>query len=612
MCYVKGIIRKDNSSNEEDDFLKQNLLSHAHFITEDLNISFDQCKYAETERFFLLLKGVVYNLDHLKRISKYNGDSEIGLFRFFLESKGLEPLLSEMDGAYALIVYDKKEKELKIAVEAMARELIYYKLEDGKFLFSSTLKDFNLAEIDRQSLKLYLQFGHVPSPYTICKNVKKVEAGTILLFKAQTGILIEKDFWNPATIYQKELLHFESSTQAVEHLHQSILDAVSLHTQTQFSKGAFLSGGVDSSTVAAIMQSQSNVMIDTFSIGFQDPAFDETPYAQDVAKAIHSKHHVWKVGDKELLEIVPQINDIYPEPFADSSQIPTFLAGQLAKKHVNLVLSGDGGDELFGGYWRYHFANYLWKNMQRLPLKLRRPLFRILAKLPYPILQAILAPLSLRKSNYGKKVNYPDQFLKLMHLLQMNTKEELYYKGLMTESKNAELLINENNLVNTKYDQYQHSDQAYFDYMMLMDIITYLRDSNVVKSLWVAKKLDLDIRSPLMNLKIVNFAMNLPLKYKINEHSDKWILRQVLYQYIPEELMNRPKKGFEVPISDWLKTSLKDWATELINEKTIREQGFFHADVLKKMWSEHQNGKRNWSAFLWKVVVFQDWLMKQK
>ena len=434
----------------------------------------------------------------------------------------------------------------------------------------------------------------------------------MLQFNVQTGHLDEKDFWNPTELYHKDILHFESTTEAVNCLNQYISEAVSLHTQSQFSKGAFLSGGVDSSAVAAIMQSQSNAAIDTFSIGFQDSSFDETPYAQDVANAIHSNHHVWKVGDKELLEIVPQINDIYPEPFADSSQIPTFLAGQLAKKHVNLVLSGDGGDELFGGYWRYHFANQLWKNMQRFPSQLRRPITKTLSKWPLPILQAFLAPLSLRKSNYGKKVNYTDQFLKLMDLLQMNSKEELYYKGLMTESKNAELLLKDNTHVSTKYDRFQHSDQVYSDYMMMMDITTYLRDSNVVKSLWVAKMLDIDIRSPLMNLKIVDFAMNLPLKYKINEQADKWVLRQVLYQYIPEELMNRPKKGFEVPISDWLKTSLKEWATALINEKTVREQGFFNADFLKKLWNEHQIGKRNWSAFLWKVVVFQDWLMKQK
>lgn len=368
--------------------------------------------------------------------------------------------------------------------------------------------------------------------------------------------------------------------------------------------GAFLSGGYDSTTVAALMQAQSNRPIKTFSIGFKEGAFNEAQYA----KHLGTEHTELYVAPQEVLSVIPKLAGIYDEPFSDSSQIPTFLVSQLAKQHVTVALSGDGGDELFCGYSRYTTGYNIWRRLTKLPVPVRSFLAVILRGIPGKRLDDL-------QSILPRKYRLPtlnDRLPKLIDVLD-NASDEEFYKRLVSHHKNPCSLVIDSVEPKIALDA-QGIFENFPDFrevMMLLDSLTYLPEDILTKVDRASMAVSLEARVPLLDHRLVEFAWRLPVAMKTKNGQGKWPLRQVLYKYVPKEMMERPKQGFGVPIERWLTGPLRDWAENLLDERKLREQGFFDPAPIRKMWSEHVSGKRSWHFHLWDVLMFQAWLEGQ-
>jgi asparagine synthase (glutamine-hydrolysing) len=639
MCGINGIIPNSPLDLTESLYLMTQSIKHrgpdkqAVWIDElqhvgfghdrlsilDLSESGNQPMTSHSGRYTIVFNGEIYNYHSLKKeldlhqTILWRGTSDTEILLESIEYFGVVETLKKCNGMFAFGLYDKKEGTLTLARDRMGEKPLYYGWSSSNFVFSSELRaiqslPFFKNKISKNTLGLYLQYSSVPEPYSIYDDIYKLEAGHCLCFNLKTKKYEISSYWSLES--NPEKLFYETDNIAIDTLDKLLQSSVGLQMQADVPTGAFLSGGIDSSTIAAIMQSLSTNKIDTFTIGFHEKSYNEAEFAKNVAKHIGSNHHELYVGEKDLLDVVPKLSTIYSEPFAEASQIPTYLVSKIAKQHVTVALSGDAGDELFGGYWRYHFTNNLWNKLNKIPYPIRNSVSKMTQSSPFFLWKILLSPLAFKKGNYGKKLNYPDKFLKLLPLLQMKSEKELYHRGIMTHNLNIHKLLMSYEELPTVFSK-ENSPLSTYEMMMYYDLRTYLPNNNLTKVDRAAMAVSLETRVPLLDTNIVAFAQSLPLEYKIRNNVDKWILKQVLYRYIPEELFNRPKKGFEVPLEEWLRGSLKEWAAELLNEKTLKEQGFFDVSEVQKYWSEHQSGKRNWSAQLWDIIIFQDWLKNQ-
>lgn len=595
-------------------------LSHVRLSILDLSDTGNQPMVSSSGRYVIVFNGEIYNYLSLKsdldkeKLINWRGKSDTEVLLESIEHWGLHQTVSKCIGMFAFGLYDKKERRLYLVRDRMGEKPLYYGWVKNNFVFSSELSAISSLpefdnEVSRNSLGLYLQYSSVPEPYSIYENIYKLKSGCVLTFDTISHTCSIEKYWDLNDFLIKE--KYSSTKEAVAQLDSLINDSVSMQMQADVPAGAFLSGGIDSSTIAAIMQTLSSTKIDTFCIGFHNNAYNEADYARRVAHHIGSNHHELYVGEKDLLDVVPRLSSIYSEPFSESSQIPTYLVAKLAKQTVNVSLSGDAGDELFCGYWRYHFVNSLSQKFKKIPYPLRTATSSLFSQVPYGLWQAILFPLSQRKGAYGAKINYPDKVLKFLPLLNLTSEEELYHRGFMTHNFEVNNLIQGFEEPDTIFTQQSPDFNNFYEKMMYYDLKGYLPNNNLTKVDRASMAVSLESRVPLLDHRIVSFALSLPLEYKIRDKQDKWILKQVLYKYVPEDFFNRPKKGFSVPLSDWLKGPLKDWAFDLLDEKLIKETGFFNYDKVNKYWLEHQSGKRNWSVQLWDIIIFQDWLKKK-
>lgn len=592
---------------------------HTRLSILDLSDNGNQPMISNSGRFVIVLNGEIYNYKQLRNnLEKethinWKGTSDTEVLLEAISFWGLKTVVLRCIGMFAFALFDKMNDKLFIVRDRMGEKPLYFGRLNSNFVFSSEISGIAALpeftnRISRNSLGLYLQHSSVPEPYSIYEDIFKLNCGAILEYDIATDNYSIETYWN--ILDEIRLKEYSSENDAVEDLNNLLISSIGMQMQADVPTGAFLSGGIDSSTVAAIMQSLSSQKIDTFSIGFYDSAYDEANYARKVAAHIGSDHHELYVGENELLSVVPKLSSIYSEPFSEASQIPSFLVSQLAKKHVTVALSGDAGDELFCGYWRYHFANRLWNNLRKFPLPFRTAVYSLLTGIPYGAWRFILLPLSLK--NGSKDVNYLDKMLKFLPLLKMESREELYQSGLMTHNREIDLLLNEFENTEKTLDLNSTSSSSYYEFMMYSDLTAYLPNNNLTKVDRASMAVSLESRVPLLDHRIVSYALSLPLEYKFRNNTDKWVLKQVLYKYVPKDFFERPKKGFSVPLSYWLRGSLYEWAESLLNERKIKEQGFFNYRVVNKYWTEHQSKKRNWSVQLWDIIMFQDWLDKQK
>ncbi|MBT4668332.1 MAG: asparagine synthase (glutamine-hydrolyzing) [Candidatus Ruthia sp.] len=601
-------------------------LSHRRLSIIDLSEQGHQPMLSASGRFVIAYNGEIYNYQALKKellqagIS-FRGDSDTEVLLAAIESWGMKQALQRCNGMFAFSLWDKKEQTLSLVRDRMGEKPVYYgwQGEGAKrtFLFGSELKSLRQhpvwqGGVDRDALANLLRYNYIPAPQTIHPNIHKLRPGYLLQLKKTTKGWSEKEecWWSLQEVAQQASKNpfMGSRTDAVDQLDKLLKNTIQEQSIADVPLGVFLSGGVDSSSVVAIMQSISNHPVKSFTIGFEDSAYDESSDARAVANHLGTDHNQWIVTADDALSLIPKLPSYYDEPFADVSQIPTLLVSALAKKKVTVALSGDGGDELFAGYNRHQWAPAMLQKMQYFPNAVRKAL-AVLIKSASPsgwdgFFKAIdpFLPKQLRVRHPGEKIH------KIALLLKQNSEEELYAMLVRIWPDPIPLLNgNSYNLVQKHQDLWNLGD-SFTERMTRLDSVTYLPDDILTKVDRAAMANSLETRVPLLDHRIVEFAAQLPLHMKIHQGSGKWVLRELLDRYVPRNLMDHPKSGFGVPIGQWLKGPLREWAEELLSEQKLEDGGYFDVKQVRKVWEQHASGKKNQQYKLWSVLMFQAWL----
>lgn len=595
-------LRGPDSSGYFEDPTGGVYLAHRRLAIIDRSDTGAQPMHSISGRFVVVFNGEIYNHLLLRQeltktfpVPKWRGHSDTETLLACFESFGIEETLKKSVGMFSIALWDTQERLLTLARDRMGEKPLYWGWQGHTLLFGSELKALKahphfVGEIDRNALALLLRHNYIAAPHSIYKGIYKLPAGHYVTIPHAAGPndVKPKAYWRMNDVVQTGLsMPFTGSdSQAVEALDAQLSESVGLQMLADVSLGAFLSGGVDSSTVVALMQKQSQQRVQTFAIGFDEPGYNEAEQAKAVAQHLGTDHTELYVGAQEALDVIPKLPDIYCEPFADSSQIPTYMVSHMARQHVTVALSGDGGDELFGGYNPYQFLPQVWQRLAWVPSPVR------------VAIQAVLAPLPL-----------PAKLAKLREVMAARSPEELYRLVLSHWSRPEDVVrgAHEPATVLNSPDAWPKVD-SFEHWMMAMDAQTYMVDDVLTKVDRAAMANSLETRVPLLDHRVVELAWRLPLHMKIRDGQGKWILRQVLYKYVPKELIDRPKKGFSVPLALWLRGPLRDWAESLIIEKKLKDQNFFNHKMIKKMWLEHVNGSADHSTRLWGILMFQAWL----
>lgn len=593
-------------------------LSYRRLSILELSPAGHQPMVSASGRYVIAFNGEIYNHLDLRlqlgdRAWRGHSDTETLLAGF--EIWGIEQTLQRAVAMFAIALWDRDTRTLTLARDRLGEKPLYYGWQGGVFLFGSELKALKqhpafVGEVDREALALYLRYCCVPAPRSIYRGVCKLAPGTLLRVCASDRQLPEpKQFWSLKDVIehgQRELFQ-GSDAEAVAVLEAKLLDAVRLQQIADVPLGAFLSGGIDSSTVVALMQAQSRRPVRTFTIGFQEAGYNEAEHAKAVARHLGTNHTELYVTPAQAQAVIPRLATLYDEPFADSSQIPTSLVSQMAREHVTVSLSGDAGDELFGGYNRYAWAT----KILQYPRPLRKLLahgFTALSPSAWNWLYRALAPVlpkSMRFALPGDKAH------KLASILGAESQAAIYRGLVSTWPAPAEVVLGSEEPATLLDDRASWGDVAALEHrMMALDAMTYLPDDILVKVDRAAMGVSLETRVPFLDHRVVEFAWQLPLSMKIRDGQGKWLLRQVLYKYVPKELIERPKMGFGVPIDAWLRGPLREWAEALLDEARLRREGYFRPEPIRKKWREHLSGRRYWQYYLWDVLMFQAWREK--
>jgi asparagine synthase (glutamine-hydrolysing) len=604
-------------------------LGHRRLAILDLTAAGHQPMVSADGRFVLVFNGEIYNHAALRKLlpamsPHWRGSSDTETILECFSSWGLERTLVACHGMFALALWDRTEKKLTIARDRMGEKPLYYGWQEGSFLFGSELKALKSHpsfrnEVDRASLCLYLRHNCIPAPYSIFVGIQKLRPGSYLTLTQQDlndgDVSIDQlSFWDlEDAISAGRSSPFEGNDkEAADALEGVLSSSICRQMVSDVPLGSFLSGGVDSSAVVALMQAGSSKQVKTFTIGSTNSNYDEAGYARAVAGHLGTDHTELYLRPEDGLDIVSQLPSMYCEPFADSSQIPTFLVSRLASKHVNVALSGDGGDELFGGYNRYLNARTVWSKLSALPTPVRGAAAAGLRKLSPTSWDALFQcalpflPSRFHVKGPGEKAH------KLADVLKSEG-EHAYYRRLTSQWEDPSMLVVggvEPMTLMTDRGRWPETG-TFTEWMMALDTLTYLPDDILVKVDRAAMAVSLETRVPMLDLDVVNFAWSLPLEKKVRGDDGKWLLRQVLYRHVPKELIERPKMGFGFPLDEWLRGPLREWAETLLSEDRMGREGFFHAKPIRDMWAEHLSGKWNRQHQLWPVLMFQAWLDDQ-
>jgi asparagine synthase (glutamine-hydrolysing) len=597
-------------------------LGHRRLSILDLSPLGHQPMLSASGRYALSFNGEIYNfralrgkLEALGHTFRGHSDTEVMLACF--SRWGVHQAVKLFTGMFAFALWDREARLLHLARDRFGEKPLYYGWMGRTLLFASELKalrahpDFK-GDIDRDALSLYFRYGYIPAPYSIYRGISKILPGTVLTLAPETGSPpTVTPYWSLRAVAEQGNANPFTGTEseAVARLDELLRDAVKLQMEADVPLGAFLSGGVDSSTIVALMQAQSAEPVRTFSIGFHEAAYDEAPYAKAVAKHLGTAHTELYVTPEEAMAVIPRIPTLYDEPFADPSQIPTFLVAQLARRDVTVSLSGDAGDELFAGYNVYFWGLRVWSHIGRIPRPLRALSARGLTMLSpaswdflFRTIEPIL-PQRLRKRNLGSK------FKAIADLLPAENAEALYRTILTHWEAPTSLVIGGSEPPTPLTDRTQRGNlSGLLECMMYTDAMMYLPDDILVKVDRAGMGVSLETRMPLLDHRVAEFAWQLPDSMKIRDGRGKWILRQVLSRYIPPALIDRPKMGFGVPIDAWLRGPLKEWAESLLDEKRLKHQGLLNPDPIRGLWGEHLSGKHDWNIPLWDALMFQAWL----
>ena len=560
-------------------------LAHRRLSVVELSAAGHQPMSSASGRYVIVFNGEIYNHLDLRRDlaqrapQQWRGHSDTETLLACIAAWGIAATLTRTVGMFALALWDRDERSLTLARDRLGEKPLYYGWQGEAFVFGSELKALAAhpawrGAVDRDALALYM-----PTFY-----------------------------WRAAEIAALAPQTPPDDASAIEQLDRHLRAAVAGQMVADVPLGAFLSGGVDSSTIVALMQAQSAQPVRTFSIGFAEGDYDEAVHAKAVAAHLGAQHSEWYVTPRDALDVIPRLAEMYDEPFGDSSQIPTHLVSAMARRQVTVSLSGDGGDELFGGYNRYFWGRSIWRRIGPWPRGLRQAAGGAALALSPTAWDRLgrMLPRRWRQPMFGDRVH------KLAGVIDVANTDELY-RRLVSQHREPESLVigaHEAPLwADVQAAEFARSPRGadFTERMMFHDLVGYLSDDILAKVDRAAMAVSLETRVPLLDHRVVEFAWSLPLSLKIRDGQGKWLLRQVLYRYVPRELIERPKQGFGVPLDLWLRGPLRDWAEALLDEARLRQEGLLHPAPIRRKWEEHLSGRRNWQYWLWNVLMFQAW-----
>jgi asparagine synthase (glutamine-hydrolysing) len=594
-------------------------LGHRRLSIIDISNLGEQPMKSHSKRFTIVYNGEIYNHIELRNIIekdgvKFSGTSDTEILLASIEKWGVKKAISKFTGMFAFVVWDSIDRKLYLARDRIGEKPLYYGWINNVFVFASELKAFKVhpqweGNIDRGVLALYLKYLYVPSPFSIYEGIQKLLPGTLITIeydKLDKKIIKTQKYW---TLNEQKEEKIISNREYIGKLDSLLKKTIANQLVSDVPIGAFLSGGIDSSLIVSIMQSVSNEKVKTFTIGFQETAHNEAEYAKSIANYLKTDHTELYLTPDSLISVIPIIPNLYDEPFADSSQIPTYLLAKLAKKSVTVCLSGDGGDELFAGYNRYFIGDRFWKYSSYFPLELRRK-FSSLIKNTTNNSQTNSLIKTLGLENFNSFTI--DKRMKFANYIDSSNIDLLYDK-MITHWSNSINIVKETESPKPSYflDEPRNKKRNFIDRAMQIDIISFLPDDILVKVDRATMGVSLESRAPFLNHEIVEFSQSIPITTKYFKGKPKWVLRQLLDSYLPKYLTERPKRGFTVPIADWLRGPLRPWAESYLNEKRLLYEGFFDSTTILKMWSEHLSKTRNWQHQLWAIIMFQVWLEDQ-
>lgn len=598
------------------------VLAHRRLSILDLSPAGHQPMQCASGRYVLVFNGEIYNhlalraeLQAAGHAPDWRGHSDTETLLAGFAAWGIAATLQRAVGMFAIALWDRAERRLSLARDRLGEKPLFYGWVRGAFVFGSELKALRAYPgfdnpVSRDALASYLQYCAVPAPYSIYQDIFKLEPGCVLSLDAlslASKTVQSAPYWRFTHAVRRGLAApIQNEAEAVAALEAALREAVALQAVADVPLGAFLSGGVDSSTIVALMQAQSTRPVQTFTVGFDEAGFDESPHALAVAQHLGTEHHALRVTAADARAVIPQLHAMYDEPFADSSQIPTHLVCRAARSRVTVALSGDAGDELFGGYNRYIWGQRVWNRMRRIPQGLRRGVAGGIAGVP------MLAWDALGRALPGTQgvVRLGDKAHKLAHRLRNVQSLDHLYGSLVTEWPQGADLVRGAGRLPTRLDdaslvagvpEPEHR-------MMLWDTLTYLPDDILTKVDRAAMSVSLETRVPFLDHRVVELAWRLPLHMKIRNGQGKWALRQVLYKYVSRELIERPKAGFGIPVGQWLRGPLRDWAEGLLDEVRLQREGYFDPAPIRQVWQQHLSGRHDWTPRLWCVLMFEAWL----
>lgn len=579
-------------------------LGHRRLSIVDLSPNGAQPMNSQSGRFTIAYNGEIYNYKKIaekllieKKVQAFRGASDTEVLLEAFEAYGVEKAISLCKGMFAIALYDKKEQVLYLLRDRIGEKPLYYGQVGEGFVFASDLGSIAVLDgfqnpINTSVLDLYFTHGYIPAPYSVYENIFKLEAGTMLKIKLPFNNLTElemKSYWSIKEIAKKGQadLFAGSLKEAADELEQLLKNAISEQMAADVPVGAFLSAGIDSSTVVALMQSLNKNKIKSFTIGMEEKDYNEAVFAKEIAKHLGTEHTELYISEADAKAVIPKLPYMFGEPFADSSQIPTYLVSKMTREHVTVSLSGDGGDELFCGYTSYASVERIWNKMKGIPYFIRKPCSELV----------IHSPLA-KKPIYRIKGK----------LLGAKGPSDLYICSYETDPLTKKINL-DSQVCSYKYSEY---DPGYLKEtnhnIMLMDLLMYHPDDILVKVDRTAMAVSLETRVPMLDKDVVEFAWSLPIELKKDGITGKRVLREVLYRYVPREMLERPKKGFSIPIEKWLRQSdLREWAEALIHKKTLEQQGILNAEVVWKIWEDFIY-KGEWRIQIWYILMFQAWM----
>lgn len=582
----------------------------------DLSPQGHQPMVSASGRYVVSYNGEIYNFSDLRaelektgRAPAWRGHSDTEVLLAGIEAWGVEETLKRTVGMFAISLWDRETRTLSLVRDRLGEKPLYYGEVAGRLLFGSELKALRAVagdalQIDRDALAEFMRFSYIPAPLTIYRGVRKLPPGHWLQLRCPADAAnVPKSFWNlgDTNEHLSAQLAAADDQTLIDSVEHRLSEAIRLQMVSDVPLGAFLSGGVDSSTVVALMQAQSSQRVRTYTIGFDQPGFNEAPFALEVARHLGTEHTELYVTARDAEELIPRLPAIYDEPFADSSQIPTTLVSHLTRKHVTVSLSGDGGDELFAGYPRYGLTAGLWRRINRLPLGLRRV---AAAGLRIPSAKAWDRVLSLLPASRQQKIN-GRRMHRLAQLLVAGSLGEMYLR-LMSQWQPEEGLVRGTSSQGFTIQHWDESRPA-IEAMRRWDVAQYLPDDLLVKVDRASMSASLEARAPMLDHRVVELAFALPQHALVRDSVGKWVLRQVLYRYVPSAMIERPKTGFSVPLGDWLRGPLRNWADTLMQPDSLDADGLLDAKKVKLLWQEHLSGRFDRSSYLWNVLMFQGW-----